>query len=413
MIRVRASAPQPGAEGYTRHTAVIEAGTAVDDVWFMTPADTRPLTDDWLVPVGAVLGMVLGEAVHIEGRVSVRLLASMEEIQRIAVQRHDGLEHVRITAEHVSPTPPATRPRILSCLSCGVDAFHTALDPSERIDDFLYVHGFEAHSDELGLLARVLPHVRASAAELNKPLRLAETNWRSVIEPLTGHAYFVSVPMLFAIAYLMGSDVSRLVLPGTQDPDFPPDDPLSVCTYVQHWGTEGLETVETGHVPRLDKVRRLVESDVAMRHLRVCWNRDGVTYNCGRCEKCLRTRVNLKLANAEGRCDTLPPAISLREIVWMRTDLAAKPVYLDDNIEEAESRGLVDLAAALRVQREERVMTPTWWGAPREKGGRTLRRLRRSYQRRKHKATMRRLGRQRGDEHLFNSLGAGRLEDQV
>ena len=73
------------------------------------------------------------------------------------------------------------------------------------------------------------------------------------------------------------------------------------------WSTELTEFVHHGaHATRVDKCRVLANSEVAMRHLRVCWeNREG-RYNCGECEKCLRTMVNLAAVGALGRCTTLP-----------------------------------------------------------------------------------------------------------
>ena len=410
MIRIRPGAPQPAAEGFVRHTAHIDSPGGIDDVWFMTPADTRPLADDWLLPVGAVLGMVLGEDVHIAGRVSETLLASMEELQRISLIRHEGLERVRITSEEIAPAPGAERSRVVALFSGGVDAFYTALDPALRIDDLLYVHGFEALVDDERVLLHVLPQIRAAAAELGKPLRLAETNWRSVIEPLSSHAFWVSMPMLFAIAHLMGSSVGRFVVPETHDPLFGLEDSSSVPSYVRLWGTEGLEMLEHGHVPRFEKVRRLTESPVAMRRLRVCWSRKGVVYNCGRCRKCLRTRIHLKLLGVEGRCRTLPPSLRLGEIRRAQREKPAHMNYMDENIAEAEARGMTDLAAALRIQREREKETPTWRHAPRAKLEYELRRSHWSYLKRRWDASLRRLKRRCGHEHLFNCLDAASLK---
>ena len=43
-----------------------------------------------------------------------------------------------------------------------------------------------------------------------------------------------------------------------------------------------------------------------MRHLRVCWQNPDNAYNCGRCEKCFRTMLDLWVVGALDRCDTLP-----------------------------------------------------------------------------------------------------------
>jgi len=48
-----------------------------------------------------------------------------------------------------------------------------------------------------------------------------------------------------------------------------------------------------------------------MDTLRVCWENRGGRYNCGTCEKCLRTMAELYLAGALERCRTLPDRIDI------------------------------------------------------------------------------------------------------
>jgi hypothetical protein len=58
-----------------------------------------------------------------------------------------------------------------------------------------------------------------------------------------------------------------------------------------------------------------------MKYLRVCLALD-TDYNCGRCEKCLRTIINLRAAGASGKCQTLPEEPDLEAIASM--DLRGK-----------------------------------------------------------------------------------------
>ena len=50
--------------------------------------------------------------------------------------------------------------------------------------------------------------------------------------------------------------------------------------------------------------------------MRVCLARD-TDYNCGRCEKCLRTIINLHVAGASGKCETLPEEPDLEAVASM------------------------------------------------------------------------------------------------
>ena len=77
-------------------------------------------------------------------------------------------------------------------------------------------------------------------------------------------------------------------------------------------------------VSRLAKVARIVTSETAMRYLRVCWRNPDGAYNCGYCEKCLRTMAAIRLAGAADRCPTFPvpfdvaavESVSVSELTW-------------------------------------------------------------------------------------------------
>jgi len=56
---------------------------------------------------------------------------------------------------------------------------------------------------------------------------------------------------------------------------------------------------------REQKLTLLAKSPMALRTLRVCW-RSGTDENCGACNKCYRTMVQLELLGALDRCGTLP-----------------------------------------------------------------------------------------------------------
>ena len=81
-----------------------------------------------------------------------------------------------------------------------------------------------------------------------------------------------------------------------------------------------------------------------MKHLRVCWENRGSAYNCGLCEKCLRTLVNLRVVGAEGRCQTFDRRLNL----WMlaKTPILAHgtEVFLQENLDELRARGANDPA---------------------------------------------------------------------
>ena len=92
---------------------------------------------------------------------------------------------------------------------------------------------------------------------------------------------------------------------------------------------------------RTVKTRYLIDSGIPLDDLRVC-NRYS-DYNCGACEKCLRTMVALALF--DGRCSALPAFrapmldhVRLREFEYS---------FWSDNLQAAHAVGRADIARAI------------------------------------------------------------------
>src|SRR5262249_41756622 len=146
--------------------------------------------------------------------------------------------------------------------------------------------------DDDALGAMVLDGVRHAAAELGLPLVEVRTDVRAFSDRFSRWDHYHGAA-LATVAHLLAPYFSRVFVPATQTYAFlaplgshPLLDPL--------WSSEDVELVHDGlEAPRLDKLA-VVASEPAARHwLRVCWENRNGAYNCGRCEKCLRTMVAL------------------------------------------------------------------------------------------------------------------------
>ena len=59
----------------------------------------------------------------------------------------------------------------------------------------------------------------------------------------------------------------------------------------------------TCRVDRIQKLRTIIDQDKELlQNLRVCYMNIGGSYNCGSCEKCLRTQMQLMLCGALDAC---------------------------------------------------------------------------------------------------------------
>lgn len=183
-----------------------------------------------------------------------------------------------------------------SCFTGGVDSYFTLISNSSGIDALLYVHGFDVPLDDSDLRARTVEHLTAAALSANKRLIEVETNVRLVLDDYAGWGAIAHGPAIASIGHLLGQAAGTLLIPATHTysdqyawGSHPLTDPL--------WGSDTLSIVHDGAgVSRVEKTVKLADSDSARRHLRVCWQGAPRTYNCGRCEKCLRTKISLHLA---------------------------------------------------------------------------------------------------------------------
>ena len=116
----------------------------------------------------------------------------------------------------------------------------------------------------------------------------------------------------------------------------------------QRWGSHPLidplwSTASTafchdgGEATRLQKVQWYVgQSDLALSHLRVCWDNYGTAYNCGGCPKCIRTMINLHIAGVLERSGTFAHTLDLEAIRALRVKDRLARYYLTDNLRALE-----------------------------------------------------------------------------
>ena len=106
---------------------------------------------------------------------------------------------------------------------------------------------------------------------------------------------------------------------------------------------------DASDVTRSEKIASISRNPIAMRTLRVCWENRNGAYNCGQCEKCLRTLVALRLAGALDRCSTFPSSVNLTHLLSIADlHILVRPLWFE-NLSVAVDKGTdPDLIAALK-----------------------------------------------------------------
>jgi hypothetical protein len=208
--------------------------------------------------------------------------------------------------------PGADGPRrAVAFLSGGVDGLHMLMrnrqlyrrDDPAYIRDVLFIHGFD-----IGKRARK-PEPERYRAALNRLAPLAAETGVNVIACRTNLRHLPSKPDFWTYRH-NGAALAAVGHAALTGPAFlfigashHLADPVPMGSHpaVDHLlSTQRVQLIHDGsRFTRLEKVRELAAWPTALATLRVCPETDGVEANCGRCEKCLRTRLELLAVGVE------------------------------------------------------------------------------------------------------------------
>lgn len=278
---------------------------------------------DAFLAASLIPAMRAGEPILGTDPVSPLLLASVDRIEdvigswRQRFPSYDVYQRVPVDAPARSSAPLPANRAVAAFFTGGVDSFYTVLRHRDEVDALVYVRGFDVALDAGELDALVLEGVRSAAGELGVPLVVVSTDLRAFSNQFSRWDHYHGAA-LASVAHLLAAHFSMVLIPATQTyahlaplGSHPLLDPL--------WSSEDVELVHDGcEASRLDKLE-LIAAEPAARHwLRVCWENRGGLYNCGRCEKCLRTMVAMDALGVLGKFDRIPHRISGADIARLR-----------------------------------------------------------------------------------------------
>ena len=291
-------------------------------LWYRFPAEMscfisansgNPFLTALLLPA-----MKAGEPLEIPAPISPRLAHSIKRIQTIFQAWDRTLSKVEVHAPLRKDTPPAGE-EVGLFFSLGVDAFYSliknALDHplnEDVITHLIIVYGADIYiSDEKhNVFAQMLANTYRIGKQLGKDVVPITTNVKEFLSACRIRRGFIGHgTALISVSLALEGMFRRInIATGNTYTDLAPAgnhpllDPL--------WSSETCEFVHDGlEANRLDKIRMLTQSQIALDTLRVCWAKERPEYNCGQCAKCLRTMLGLHIAGALEQCRTLPNTI--------------------------------------------------------------------------------------------------------
>jgi hypothetical protein len=247
--------------------------------------------------------MALGEPLVVRGPVSMAALRNAMSFMDVwacwAPDRYRRVDLLPDTVVESDPAPAsAGRQSAVAAFSGGVDSTFTLLRHasgsglpwSHEVRDVVMVHGFDVPRANRAAFDGLLHRTRPLLDSLGVGLRQVRTNVREWPELDWEQTYGAQ---LACVLHQFDEDFDRgLIAAG----------PHYLQPFVP-WGSSALtdpmlsgvrmSIVHDGAAfTRIPKVREIARNPVAMATVKVCWEGEHPDRNCGRCEKCLRTRLS-------------------------------------------------------------------------------------------------------------------------
>lgn len=282
--------------------------------------------------------MKRGIALVSEGKVSERFLNAINAISDIFCGWEPSLQRVEIKNVIPEPRELPKENRVGTFFSGGVDSFYTFLTRRDEITDLIFVHGFDMHLDDYSLRTRRSEVIRKIGSRFGKRVIEVETNLRLFLNPYVSWRKLAHGAALASVGHLLFPFFRRIYIPASHThTDFLPSGTYPLLDPL--WSTEALEFVhDGGEFTRIDKVAFISEFDLALQYLRVCSKNPNSDYNCGKCEKCLRTMINLHLVGALDRCATFNSQLNAKSISRLRINRSYRRAFAEKNLNALERR---------------------------------------------------------------------------
>jgi hypothetical protein len=299
--------------------------------------------------VALPVALATGHAIHFEGVLDERLLGALPAIGARFREWDPALHPVRVSAAESRANRPAKEQapatdhrREAAFFTAGVDSFYTAQQRPNA--DLLYVYGLDVKSRKTPLARQIGSSLSHCAAAMGRPLVLLETNLREVTDRYLSWHYSWGFGLAACAQVLYQSYKDFAVSTSYSDRDealhgriLPDGGHPSVIRLLQS-SKVNFRSIG-GEAKRIEKIAAIADLPVAQENLRVCWENRGSQYNCGACEKCVRTMVALDALN---RLDAFPVFKRPLDYQKLAATVPGHPAvvsFITENLEAARSNG--------------------------------------------------------------------------
>lgn len=179
---------------------------------------------------------------------------------------------------------------VVSLFSGGIDSYYTYVDKQFELTHVFLCLGLDIQLEEATKIKLAVKQYSEFAKENNKTLLIASTNMRHVFPDnnrLIQHAALFS-------ALVLAYGLKTLYIPASHTINelFPWGSHLLTDPLLSNGITE---VIHHGAIARTDKTSVISEEQKVLDTIRICNSSD--EFNCGECEKCIRTMFALEVLN--------------------------------------------------------------------------------------------------------------------
>lgn len=332
---------------WSKASADISIDGKTINIWFRVKGQDikKEHADDALLAATLLPAMRFSEVLEFSEDCSERLLQSIDTIQDIFLSWYgsDGFNRVAVNVKPRKKNVKIGSKRgVASCFTGGVDSFHSFIKHRDEVTHLLYTDGLDIPLEAEGFLEMVKDKLKMVSKTLGKQYLEVQSNIRELSDLAGDWAYQMNGSAIASIGLCLGSSIERLYIPSTHT--YAKLDARGTHALLDPlWSTEYLEIVHDGaEATRIEKVEVVANDKTALENLRVCWqSRD--SYNCGVCEKCIRTMLHLDVVGKLNSAVTFKNrnTISFEKDFSVTKD--GQYAYALETIEEANKRGRSDL----------------------------------------------------------------------
>ena len=278
-----------------------------DYIWYRVPEQYGPFlipqSDAFLV-ASLLAGMYFGEGITVRGAISPRLAYNLDEYQFLVNFRMPkevrpvSIQYERLASLDTNPSSVGTT------FSGGVDSLFTVwshLPQNQPILDYqvthgVFIQGFDILHNAKNDYQQLLKKFKEQTSKLGIELIELETNIFSLLHQRLSFSYCYG-PGIISTGMSLSGLFKRFYIPSSWDyyllkRNAHTTDPL-IDGFVS---TDSMDIIHHGSTyRRVEKVEQIADWDVAHKLLWVCLEHKFKenSWNCSRCEKCVRTMIPL------------------------------------------------------------------------------------------------------------------------